>query len=169
MQRYTHKLAGVYADRRSAERAAERFMAAGFEREQVRVVAPDDPHLGAKVEPEGAAALGHIIRDVLTGAGIGAALGALALLSVGKLAPVWLSTAPVLGPSVILLYAALVGAIAGAVPGIKPSEGQVAGFVGDFVHRGAYVLVVHTTRDRRVRNSAWRLLARTQPTRRVAH
>ncbi|NIP73736.1 MAG: hypothetical protein GWO16_12220, partial [Gammaproteobacteria bacterium] len=142
---------------------------AGFEREQVRVIVPGDPHLGAKVEPEGAAALGRIIRDVLAGAGLGAALGALALLTAAKLAPAWLSTAPVLGATVIVLYAALVGAIAGAVPGIKPSEGQVAGFVGDSVCRGAYVMVVHTTRDRRERTSARRLLARTRPTRRIAY
>jgi hypothetical protein len=102
-------LTGTYRTRESALRAAERLIDAGFIREEVCLLAPDDPGAHFSV---------RTVHETMAGVGGGALIG----LVVGALAGALLAMAAITIPALGLLtggplVSALMGAGAGATVG----------------------------------------------------
>lgn len=157
MERYTYKLAGIYANRGDAEQALQHVVAAGFDRNQVRCAWPDDQYVDRKVEPETSASRNHMVRNAVVGTLIGGAVGLvitalIALFQAGLFAAV-----PVWGPLIVTGYGATVGLVVGAFTGLRMREGQLASAIVDEVNRGGYAVIVQA-RDSREAHRAEQLL-----------
>ena len=51
-EHYSHKVSAEFDSQMAADGATERLELAGIPRGQIRVIRPNDPHMGRKVEPE---------------------------------------------------------------------------------------------------------------------
>ncbi|HEU5054874.1 MAG TPA: hypothetical protein VFU21_00055 [Kofleriaceae bacterium] len=106
-------LTGTYRSRESALRAAERLIDAGFTREEVCLLVPDDPGAHFTVKT---------VHETLAGVGGGALIGLLVGALTGVLLAMAAITVPALdfitgGPLMFALVGAGVGAAAGGLIG----------------------------------------------------
>lgn len=157
MERYTYKLAGIYANRMAAEQALQHVLAAGLDREQVRCAWPNDQYIERKIEPETIATRNHMVRNTIAGTVVGAIAGVLATAAIAVLAPQLFENAPIWGPLMVTGYGAVVGLIVGAFSGLRMREGRLAAAIVDEVNRGGYAVIVQA-RDSREAHRAERLL-----------
>lgn len=157
MERYTYKLAGIYANRAEAEQALQHVIAAGFAREQVRCAWPDDQYVDRKVEPETKASRNHMVRNTVIGLLIGGGVGVLATVAILLLKPGIFASVPIWGPLIVTGYAATVGLLVGAFTGLRVREGQLASSIVDEINRGGYAVIVQA-RDSREAQRAEQLL-----------
>jgi hypothetical protein len=138
---------GVFEDPRSADRAVDALLAAGFEPDHITVIAPDDPQVKAHYaglrieEPAGAhapaaattaGAIGAVVGGLVTAAGVVVTDG-LALLALGP-----------------LLAGAGGGAIAGGFTGAmlaRGTEDEVADYYGQALEDGKILVAAQAQPD----------------------
>lgn len=157
MERYTYKLAGIYASRGDAEQALQHVVAAGFDRDQVRCAWPDDQYIDRKVEPETKASRNHMVRNAVIGTLVGGAIGLVITALIALFQAQLFAAVPVWGPLIVTGYGATVGLVVGAFTGLRMREGQLATAIVDEVNRGGYAVIVQA-RDSREAHRAEQLL-----------
>ncbi len=153
MEKYQHKISGLFGDEASATQARDRLQAAALNEFKVFVVGPDEPTLDRKIEPESSATRDAVIKDTLVGAGIGSATGlagtaALAAASVGLVL-----ASPVAATLLAAGYGATIGSLAGAVKGFRISENDFAAIVQDALNSNHWAVIVHTQEEEDARRA----------------
>ena len=142
-EHYPHKVAAVYASAAAAEAAQRELLEARLGDIVIREVGPNTLDADARIEPEQKQTRNSFIKDILAGGALGAAVGAAGAGASAALLPTLFVAAPVLGPLMVVGYAATLGGGAGAVKAFKIKEGVLAGVVEDAAKDGLYSLIVH--------------------------
>lgn len=143
-ERSTSKVAGVFDDADTARVAARRARNEGnMVLPQVQIVAPDDPQLSVRVEPEQERIPETLLRTHLACAAAGAGLGVLltlALAASGVDAVTSNLTASLL---LLPLFGGLSGLLIGGAIALRPDIGRVAMTVRKETRSGHWVVVAH--------------------------
>lgn len=166
MENYPYKVSGIYHEETLAHSALDKLRNSGFPAEQLRLIGPRDPKMGAKLEPEGQELPKEIIKDSLIGAGVGGALGVVGAAALAIAQTALIATNPVLSTLVIAGYGAAVGSVAGAYTGVKMKETDFLGVVEDALQQGYWVVVAHA-RDEAEEERARELIGETAAERQV--
>ncbi|MFP3873567.1 MAG: hypothetical protein ACLFQT_01440 [Thiohalophilus sp.] len=147
MRQYPHKLAGIFPDTTSLDRAEQLFREAGFPGDQVNRIHSGETlrEQEQKIESESGGVRNEFIRDISMGTGIGGVGGALGAAGIGLGLPALYVSAPVVAPLMVIGYAATIGGLAGAVHGLHVKEDVLTSVVEDALHNGYPVLMVHTS------------------------
>jgi hypothetical protein len=142
-EHYPHKVAAVYSSAGAAQAAQQALLQAGLGDIVIRQVGPNTVDADARIEPEQKQTRNRFIQDILAGGALGAAAGVAGAGASAALLPTLFVAAPVLGPLMVVGYAATLGGGAGAVKAFKIKEGILAGVVEDAAKDGLCSLIVH--------------------------
>lgn len=159
-EQYPHKIAAIYTDAARVDAAIRALWDAAVGDVRMTRLAPDSPDPGRGIEPEQAETRNRFIVDMLTGGGIGTAIGAVGAGAIAIGLPTLFVSAPVVGPLAVAGYGATLGATAGAIKAFKVKEGLLADMVKDSLARGFHVLVVHA-RDAEAQGRAEQVIEHT--------
>lgn len=143
MEKYLHKVAGIYTTLAAAEDMRNRLMEQGFLPEQINILLPHESFADDKIEPEGNEVLKEVVKDGMIGTAVGGGLGVLGVAAMVAANVSLFLASPLLGPLTIIGWGASVGAIAGASAGAGLKEGRFADLVKDAINSGHTVLIVH--------------------------
>lgn len=144
MNKYLHKVAGIYNTQSIAQTAREELTKRGLAAEQVTLMQPGESSADDKIEPEGGAVLKEVVKDGVIGGAVGGGVGALGVVGMMAANVSLFLASPVIGPLAILGWGAGIGAMAGAAAGAGMKEGRFADIVKTALNNGHFVLIAHT-------------------------
>lgn len=147
MEKYLHKVAGIYTSQASAEETRKRLIERGFLLEQTNILLPRESFADDKIEPEGNEVLKEVVMDGIIGTAVGGGVGVLGVAAMAAANISLFLASPLLGPLTIIGWGASVGAIAGASAGAGVKEGRFADMVKDAINSGHTVLIVHAATE----------------------
>ena len=151
MEKYLHKVAGIYTSQATAERTRNHLVGNGFALDQIDILLPMESSSDNKIEPEGDEVLKEVVKDGLIGTVVGGGVGALGVAAMVAANVTLFLASPLLGPLTIIGWGASAGAIAGASIGAGMKEGRFADIVRDAGNSGHTVLIAHTLTDEQTR------------------
>lgn len=145
MEKYLHRVLGLYTTRAAAASASDQLTAHGMLPENVNILEP------GRTSEEGKADSDDVLKEMLREGAIGTAVGTLA----GAAGTIAMAAAnislfmasPVVGALSMLGWGAAVGGTVGAAMGAKRNKGDVADLVKDALASGHVVLVAHTATE----------------------
>jgi hypothetical protein len=143
VENYDYKVGGVYADKLSAENSYLRLREAGFNTDQVYLLAPDDALTSAKLEPEGNEIPKEVVKDTLIGAGAGGVAGAVGSAALGVAGATLFVANPVIATLMITGYAATIGGIVGAAKALNVEKSAFDSAMQDILREKHWAVVVH--------------------------
>lgn len=147
MEKYLHKIAGIYTSQSVAEGTRNHLIERGFLLEQINILLPKESSADNKIEPEGNEVLKEVVRDGIIGTAVGGGVGVLGVAAMVAANVSLFLASPLLGPLTIIGWGASVGAIAGASAGAGVKEGRFADIVKDAVNSGRTVLIAHASTE----------------------
>lgn len=147
MEKYLHKVAGIYSNPARAENTRNHLVEKGFAIDQINILLPGESSSDNKIEPEGNEVLKEVVKDGLIGTVVGGGVGALGVAAMVAANVSLFLASPLLGPLTIIGWGASAGAIAGASVGAGAKEGRFADIVRDAANSGHTVLIAHTLTD----------------------
>lgn len=162
MHQFTHKVAGLYITPTTARSAYNTLLRAGFKQAQLRLIQPHDRYVSEKFEPRGQEVMQLALRGIGSGLLLGIVLGAVTVSLLNILAPNLFTSAPLWGPTLVIVYTAMVSIVIGAALGLKPLDYIMAGRIRDSVNEKRYAVLVHT-RNTNEQHRAQELLRSTVP------
>lgn len=147
MNKYIHKVAGIYSNKSTAENTRALLIERGFQPDQTDILLPTESAGDEKIEPEGNEVLQEVVKDGAIGTVVGGGVGALGVAALAAANISLFLASPLLGPLTIIGWGASVGAIAGASVGAGVKEGRFADLVKGALNSGHMVLIVHATTE----------------------
>lgn len=143
-ERYLSKVGAVFDSSQDARAAADRLRTeAGIRSVQVRVVEPDDPDMGRKLEPEAAGIAGTLARAHVTLGIAGMVVG----LLIAALLVLMDVTAFTWNPWYTFIVMGFFGAIAGLLLGglvsLRPDHDRLIAWVKEAARGGRWFVLVH--------------------------
>ena len=147
MDKYIHKIAGIYSNKSAAIKTRDLLIEQGFNLEQIDILLPSESYDDRKIEPEGNEVLREVVKDGAIGTLVGGGVGALGVAALAAANISLFLASPLLGPLTIIGWGASVGAIAGASVGAGIKEGRFADLVKGALNSGHTVLIVHATTE----------------------
>jgi len=147
MDKYIHKIAGIYSNRSNAENTRDLLIEHGFQLDQTNILLPAESSEDSKIEPAGDDVLREVVKDGAIGTVVGGGVGALGVAALAAANISLFLASPLLGPLTIIGWGASVGAIAGASVGAGVKEGRFADLVKGALNSGHTVLIVHATTE----------------------
>lgn len=143
-EEYPHVVSGSYRSHRHARESAQSLVdTAGIAPQQVMLVAPQDPQVERKVEPDSRGIFKTLLKAHLGTAVTGFFLGlgiALALVFFG---PPWARSSPVLVLTAFALTGTLASALLGGLITLRPDRYRVARKAMKESLRGDWTVVAH--------------------------
>jgi len=145
MDKYLHRVLGVYATRAGAESVFTRLIQVGVPAEKVRILEPGGG--GADQEADSDDVLKEMLREGAIGTGVGTLAGAAGSIALAAANISLFIASPVLGTLVMLGWGASLGGIVGAAAGAQSNKGTVSDLIKDALANGHVVLVAHTATE----------------------
>ncbi len=144
MEKYLHRVLGLYVTKGDADSVVVRLGEVGVPASRVPVIEPGvgDGSVRAMVDSD------DVLQELLRGGAIGTAVGSLT----GAAGSIALAAAnislfvasPVLGALYLIGWGASLGGLVGAMAGTQADKGNIADLIKDALAGGYVVLVAHT-------------------------
>lgn len=148
MEKYLHRVLGLYATRAAAEAASDRLVECGMPPENVTILEPGSSSSSSgEARPDSDDVLKEMLREGAIGTAVGTLAGAAGTVAMAVANISLFMASPVVGALSMLGWGASLGAILGAVTGAKSSKGDVADLVKDTLASGHVVLVAHASNE----------------------
>ena len=147
MDKYLHRVVGLYPSRALGESVRDDMLAHGFAPKQVRLIAPGSGAAGRDAVSDSDDVLKDILRDGAIGTAVGTAAGAGVSIALAAANLTLFIASPVLGALYLLGWGASLGGLVGAVVGAERSKGDVSNLIVDALASGQFVLVVHANTE----------------------
>lgn len=155
------KVAALYADELSARAAAARVRDAfGLAETQVRVVTPDEPHPGHKIEPESRGILRTLIKAHITFGLLGLLAGLVLFAVLWGVGLEAVRSSPWFAGVSLAMFGIMFGLLAGGLVTLRPDHDKLIVTVMEAIAEGRYAVVAHPV-DRVQREKISTLLAQT--------
>jgi hypothetical protein len=143
MDKYLHRVVGLYPSRALGEAARDEILAHGLQPKQVRLIEPGSGVVGGDTVSDSDDVLKDILRDGAIGTAVGTAAGAGVSIGLAAANLTLFIASPVLGVLYLLGWGASLGGLVGAVVGSERSKGDVSSLIVDALASGQFVLVVY--------------------------
>lgn len=157
-ERSLSKVAAVFADQAAARAACRRLQhELGLGEAQVRLVAPDDPHPGRKIEPESRGIMHTAIRAHITLGLLGLVAGVVLFLALWATGIGAVRSSPWVAAAIIVSFATVFGLLAGGLVTLRPDHDRLVLAVREAIATGRYAVVAHPT-DRAQREQVLALM-----------
>jgi hypothetical protein len=141
-----HKVAGLFSDEAAARELAEAVRrGAGLAEAQVRVLGPDDNHIGRALEPESRGIVHTMIRAHIWLGLAGAVIGALAFGVMFALGVQFIVLNPWWSILLLIGFGAIGGLMLGGAVSLRPDHSPYIAASREALRQGKYVVVVHAT------------------------
>jgi hypothetical protein len=146
MEKYLHRVVGLYPTRELAERASAEIQAAGFSPNQIRLLTPATG-AGADAVSDSDDVLKDLLRDGAIGTAVGTAAGAGVSIALAAANITLFIASPVLGALYLVGWGASLGGLLGAAVGSERSKGDMSTLIKDALAAKSFVLVAHATTE----------------------
>ncbi|MEO8598679.1 MAG: hypothetical protein ABI656_02495 [bacterium] len=146
MEKYLHRVLGLYATRAAAESASDQLVQRGMSLENVTILEPGG-NGGSEASADSDDVLKEMLREGAIGTAVGTLAGAAGTIAMAAANISLFMASPVVGALAMLGWGAGLGGTVGAVTGAKRSKGDVADLVKDALASGHVVLVAHTVNE----------------------
>ena len=143
MDRYLHRVVGLYPSRSEADLARNRLVANGMAPEQIKLLASAPADAGAEAKADSDDVLQDLLRDGAIGTAVGTAAGAGVSIALAAANLTLFIASPVLGALYLIGWGASLGGLVGAVVGAERSTGDVSTLIKDALAHGQVVLAAH--------------------------
>jgi hypothetical protein len=157
---HPYKVAGLYDQRSRAIAARQALIDADIAHRQVTLIGPQQQELDQRLEPEGDTIPHTAVRELLTGAGIGGALGIAAVGALGSFGIPLIVAQPLVASALGAAYGAAIGSLAGGARALRMDQAGFSALVKDEVANGHWVLLAHLP-DARARDRVLDILDTT--------
>jgi hypothetical protein len=144
MDRYLHRILGLYTTRAEADRVGEALLRRGVPAAKIHILEPGHSAGSPERKADSDDVLKAMLTDGAIGTGIGALAGAAGTLAIGLASISLFIASPVVATLVMLGWGGSLGGVVGALVGAQGSKGDVSDLVKDALASGHVVLVVHT-------------------------
>lgn len=101
MNKYIHKVAGIYSNKSTAENTRALLIERGFQPDQTDILLPTESAGDEKIEPEGNEVLQEVVKDGAIGTVVGGGVGALGVAALAAANISLFLASPLLGPLTI--------------------------------------------------------------------
>lgn len=145
MEKYLHRVLGLYATRAAAESARDRLVQRGLPPEKVKIL--ESRRDGAETKADSDDVLKEVLRQGAIGTAVGTLAGAAGTIALAAASISLFIASPVLAALSMLGWGASLGGIVGAAAGAQSSKGDVSDLVKDALAGGHVVLVAHTATE----------------------
>lgn len=147
MEKYLHRVLGLYATRATAQSASDQLVQRGMLPENVKILESGRDGAGQETKADSDDVLKEMLREGAIGTAVGTLAGAAGTVVMAVANISLFMASPVVGALSMLGWGASLGAIVGAVTGAKSSKGDVSDLVKDALASGHVVLVAHATTE----------------------
>ena len=147
MEKYLHRVLGLYATRVAAESAFEQLVQRGLPPEKVKILGPRRDGEDGETKADSDDVLKEMLREGAIGTAIGTLAGAAGTIALAAANISLFIASPVLGALSMLGWGASLGGIVGAATGAQSSKGDVSDLVKDALASGHVVLVAHAATE----------------------
>lgn len=159
-ERYPSRVAATFDNADSARRAADSLLhEADLSVEQVRVIDPQDPLIGHKLEPESRGVGRTLVRSHLFLGLLGLVTGLAVVASLLASGLAFAVSQPVMTGVSLGAFGAILGLLAGGVISVRPDHRRLNLMARDATRKGSWMVVALTAR-RSQRERARGVLAR---------
>lgn len=140
---YLHRIYGIYENATEASMNVDRLMAAGFRRDQVKIV--DKPESRPETQPDSEEVRNDMLVDGAIGTAIGAGIGFIGEAALAAANISLFIASPIIGTLTMMGWGAALGGIVGAAAGAgDETKKDFAELVKDAVKSGHVVLVAYS-------------------------
>ncbi len=147
MEKYLHRVLGIYATRAAAESASAQLIEHGMLAENVKILEPGSGNDDGEARADSDDVLKEVLREGAIGTAVGTLAGAAGTVAMAVANISLFMASPVVGALSMLGWGAAVGGTVGAAMGAKRNKGDVADLVKDALASGHVVLVAHTATE----------------------
>ena len=162
MEKYLHRVVGLYPSRGAAEKARRLVIATGVAPTRVRLLWAAPAGAGEEAVSDSDDVLKDLLRDGAIGTAVGTAAAAGVTIALAAANLTLFIASPLMGALFLLGWGAGLGGMVGAVVGSERSKGDVSSLIKDALASGQVVLVVHARTETET-SLAQNIISQTQP------
>ena len=144
MERYLHRVVGLYVVRSDADPVVARLDELGVPPSKIRVIEPGFGNGSPRAAPDSDDVLQELLRGGAIGTAVGTLTGAAGSIALAAANISLFVASPVLGALYLIGWGASLGGLVGAMAGTQADKGDIADLIKDALAGGYVVLVAHT-------------------------
>ena len=144
MEKYLHRVVGLYVSRQDASLVVARLDSVGVPASKIRVIEPDIGDGSPRATSDSDDVLQELLRGGAMGTAVGTLTGAAGSIALAAANISLFVASPVLGALYLIGWGASLGGLVGAMAGTQVDKGNIADLIKDALAGGYVVLVAHT-------------------------